>query len=146
MEFLEELREKVVKETIWDEEKYFALSRDLKRIKTLPEDDARKLLFEAMSYTGTWLSTRDLSEVLKTEDYTKIAQCTMADIEERYAVALANNPEKEDVIKQEIDADFEETFFAIKQVDDEYKLKEAPYGINEYQVNYDEIDVQALKK
>ena len=100
MEFLEELREKVVKETIWDEEKYFALSRDLKRIKTLPEADARKLLFEAMSYTGTWLSTRDLSEVLK---------ITIGSSRRTLSSQLKNNREDTDRFKQiveKINADY----------------------------------------
>lgn len=147
MGLLEDLKENVISEPDLDQERYFNLSRDLKRIKAMPEADARKLILETMNYTGTWLSTSDLSAILNDEDYGKIAQGTMDDIKGRYAAALVNNPGKEEVIQQAMDKDFEETFFAVKKAaEEDYTLKEAPYGITEYSVNYKEIDVETLKQ
>lgn len=145
MTFLEDLRANVIDEPNFDEERYFQLSRDLKMLKTMPEKDSRKLILETMNYTGTWLSTSDLSIILNDEDYGRISKCTMDDIKARYAAALENNPGREDEIKQAIEQDFRETFFAVKKGNEEYKLKEAPYGIAEYSVNYNEIDSQALR-
>lgn len=145
MSFEEDLK-KQVNTDITEEEKYCILVDEIKHVSKMPEDKARTTLIEAMKYTGTWINVPSLKNMLGEEDFANIEKEVLSTISKRYEKALEKEPEKRQLVEQEvIPKDIEETFFAIIKQEKGYVLREAPYGMETYPMDIEKIKLENLK-
>lgn len=147
MSFASQLKMGVNPDDISEEEKYYMLLHQIKNIDNVSEESVAAILFEVMSYTGSWVSISELKKLLHEKDFYEIESYVIKKIRTRYGRALKDQPETAMQIEQEIiPQDLKETFFTIAKDQQGYVLKEAPYGLETYAFDAQKIQVGNFKK